>query len=155
VRVTGVDAIPELVEQARAAGGAEYLVATYNDIIGGALAFPADVVVINFALIGKESVDALIRHVPRLLEPRGALVIQTLHPHIAGTEQPYADGWRDGSWAGFSCNFTDPPPWYFRTLESWVRLIASSGLHLVELREPVHPTTRKPASVIFVAEAER
>ena len=56
-----------------------------------------------------------------------------------------------GSWAGFSDDFTDPAPWYFRTLETWVGLIASSGLMLTELREPIHPTTNKPASVLFIA----
>ena len=152
MRVTGVDAIPELIEQARRAGQAEYRVATYEEIAAGALDItPVDLVVINFALIGAESVDNLIRYVPRLLNPAGALVIQTLHPVVAGGDLPYKEGWREGSWAGFNCHFTDPPPWYFRPLESWVRLIVNSGLRLVELREPVHPETGKPASVIFVA----
>ena len=152
IQVTGVDAIPELIEQARRAGNAEYRVATYEQIAAGALGdLQVDLVVINFALIGAESVDNLIRYVPRLLTPGGALVIQTLHPVVAGGELPYKEGWREGSWAGFNCHFSDPPPWYFRTLESWVRLIVNSGLRLVELREPVHPETGKPASVIFVA----
>ena len=154
MRVTGVDAIPELIEQARRAGQAEYRVATYEEIAAGALDItPVDLVVINFALIGAESVDNLIRYVPRLLNPAGALVIQTLHPVVAGGDLPYKEGWREGSWAGFNCHFSDPPPWYFRPLETWVRLIAASGLRLVELREPVHPETGKPASVIFVAVA--
>jgi hypothetical protein len=81
------------------------------------------------------------------------LVIQTLHPVIAAGESPYADGWRQGSWTGFSDDFSDPAPWYFRTMESWVRLLRDSGFVLRELREPVHPISGKPASVIFVAEA--
>ena len=54
--------------------------------------------------------------------------------------------------AGFSSDFVDPAPWYFRTLESWIQLFMTSGLRLVELREPIHPQTQKPASVIFIAE---
>lgn len=152
IQVTGVDAIPALIEQARRAGNAEYRVATYEEIAAGALGdLQVDLVVINFALIGAESVDNLIRYVPRLLTPGGALAIQSLHPVVAGGDLPYKEGWREGSWAGFNCQFSDPPPWYFRPLESWVRLIVSTGLRLVELREPVHPETGKPASVIFVA----
>jgi hypothetical protein len=68
-------------------------------------------------------------------------------------DSPYVDGWREGSWSGFSSDFTDPPPWYFRTLESWVRLFSQNGLHLLELREPIHPTTGKPASALFISGA--
>jgi 2-polyprenyl-3-methyl-5-hydroxy-6-metoxy-1,4-benzoquinol methylase len=151
--VMGVDAIPALIDQARAGGGGEFRVASYEAIARGELEASVDVAVANFALIGKDAVDALIHEVPRLLAPSGALVVQTLHPVIATGDQPYKDGWRTGSWAGFSDDFTDPAPWYFRTLESWVQLIVASGLTLVEMREPMHPTTGKPASVVFVAQA--
>ena len=150
-QVIGVDAIPALIDQARGAGGGEFRVASYEDIAKGALELTVDVAVANFALIGKDAVDALILTSPTLLSRGGALVIQTLHPVIASGDQPYKDGWRSGSWAGFSSDFSDPAPWYFRTLESWVDLIARSGLRLVEMREPIHPTSNKPASVIFIA----
>jgi hypothetical protein len=74
-----------------------------------------------------------------------------LHPHIACGDAPYADGWRSGSWAGFGSEFTDPAPWYFRTVASWVRLFFDSGLTLIELLEPLHPESNKPASIVFVA----
>jgi len=150
-RAIGVDAVPSLIEQAQAAGGGEFRVATYEAIARGELQVTVDVAVANFALIGKEAVDALIHALPRLLRPGGALVIQTLHPVLAGGEFPYEDGWRTGSWAGFSDDFTDPAPWYFRTLQSWVELIAGSGLALSAMREPLHPVTHKPASVVFIA----
>jgi 2-polyprenyl-3-methyl-5-hydroxy-6-metoxy-1,4-benzoquinol methylase len=150
-KVYGVDVVPTLIDQARAAGDGEFTVASYEDLARGALNVKVDVAVANFALIGKEAVDALMRASPRLLDAAGALVVQTLHPVMATGDLPYEDGWRKGSWAGFSDEFSDPAPWYFRTLETWVALIASSGLRLVEMREPIHPATRKPASVIFVA----
>ena len=153
VQGLGVDAVPALVEQARRAGGGEFRVASYEAIADGALDVRVDVAVANFALIGKDAVVALIRRSPALLTPRGALIVQTLHPLVATGEQPYTDGWRTGSWTGFGPEFSDPAPWYFRTLESWVWLFISSGLRLVEIREPLHPATRKPASVIFLAEA--
>ena len=150
-RVIGVDVVPVLVDQANAAGGGEFRVASYEAIARGELNLVVDVAVANFALIGKEAVDDLVRTSSALLEPGGCLMIQTLHPVVAGGDQPYEDGWRAGSWAGFSDDFSDPAPWYFRTLATWVELIASSGLRLVEMREPLHPVTGKPASVIFIA----
>lgn len=153
VQATGVDAVPELVERARAAGGGEFRVASYEQIAAGELQLVVDLAVANFALIGEASVAGLVRQVPRLLRAGGALVVQTLHPLVATGEHPYRDGWREGSWAGFGAAFTDPAPWYFRTLESWVALLTNSGLRVVEIREPLHPRTQRPASVILVAEA--
>jgi len=86
------------------------------------------------------------------LTKRGTLIIQTLHPVAASGDLPYEDGWRQGSWAGFSEDFSDPAPWYFRTLDSWKRLLDEAGFRPLEIREPIHPGTGKPASVIFIAE---
>jgi hypothetical protein len=35
-------------------------------------------------------------------------------------------------------------------LASWVRLFSEHGLQLRELREPLHPNTGKPASLILM-----
>ena len=153
VRVTGVDVVPALIDEARQLGGGDFRVASYEEIATGTVIARADVVIANFSLIGDESVSRLLARAPGLLTPTGALIIQTLHPLIATGDQPYRDGWRTGSWAGFSAEFTDPAPWYFRTVGSWVRLFAASGLRLIQVREPLHPTTGKPASIIFVVEA--
>lgn len=153
IRATGVDVVPDLIDQARRAGGGDFRVASYDQIAAGELHLSADVVVANFSLIGKESVDNLIQHVPSLLRPRGALIIQTLHPVVAAGDLPYKDGWRAGSWAEFCADFTDPAPWYFRTMQSWIALLVTNGLRLSEVREPLHPASQKPASVIFIAEA--
>lgn len=153
VRGTGVDAVPALIEQAKHAGHGEFHVATYEAIADGAFTTTADVVVANFSLIGAEAVSRMLRRVPSLLAAGGALVIQTLHPMVACGDHPYVDGWRDGSWAGFSGDFTDPAPWYFRTLAGWIALLEESGLPRVCIREPLHPTTQKPASLILTAMA--
>lgn len=153
IQVTGVDVVPDLIEQARRAGGGDYRVASYEDMAAGVLEAPVDLAVANFSLLGKESVEHLIEATPRLLNPGGSLVIQTLHPvmmSIDGTH-PYEDGWRSGSWSGFSGRFTDPAPWYFRTIGSWVRLLTRSNLHVLELREPIHPVSHAPASLILIA----
>lgn len=152
VRATGVDVVPALVEQARSAGGGEFRVASYEQIVAGELDIAVDLVVANFSLIGKESVEGVVRRIPALLTTHGTMIIQTLHPIVAAGDLPYEDGWRQGSWAGFSDDFSDPAPWYFRTLESWKRLLVDAGFQLLETREPVHPGTGRPASVIFIAE---
>ena len=152
VELLGIDAVPSLIARAQAAGGGEFRVASYEEAAAGALHFTADVAVCNFSLLGRESVEAVFAAVPSLLSPRGAFIIQTLHPIVACGERPYRDGWREGSWAGFSSDFTDPAPWYFRTLSSWLELFRRHGLRLLELREPLHPRLLQPASVIFIAD---
>lgn len=149
---TGIDAVPSLIAEAAEAGGGNFAVASYEDIVAGSFRTQADVVVANFALIGGEAVEQLIHNVPSLLVPSGVLIVQTLHPVVATSDSPYEDGWRSGSWTGFSEDFVDPAPWYFRTIGSWFKLFETAGLRLVELREPLHPVTRRPASIIFIAE---
>ena len=151
----GVDAVPELIEAARSAGGGEFRVASYERVAGGDFRFTADAVVCNFSLLGKESVEATIGAVPRLLTSTGVFVVQTLHPVVASPDRPYEDGWRPGTWTGFGSEFSDPAPWYFRTLGSWVTLLRTAGLRLLELREPKHPSTGLPVSVIFIADVMR
>ena len=148
--LVGVDAVSGLVQQARAAGGGKFFVASYDAIARGAVKGSFGAVVCNFSLLGKESVEALFSVAPSLVEPGGVLIVQTLHPVFATGELPYADGWRDGSWVGFNSSFTDPAPWFFRTLASWVALFSINGFQLLEVREPVNPSTHKPASIIFV-----
>jgi 2-polyprenyl-3-methyl-5-hydroxy-6-metoxy-1,4-benzoquinol methylase len=153
VRCVGVDVVPDLIEKARAFGGGDFRVASYESMIEGSLDAKFDVAVANFSLIGSEAVDALIAKVPSMLNAGGALIIQTPHPVIAGGDLPYRDGWREGSWAGCGDNFSKAAPWYFRTVETWVKLLSDSGLHLAELREPIHPVYNKPASLILIGES--
>lgn len=152
IRGIGVDVVPALIDQARQAGGGDFRLASYDDIAAGRLDVRVDVLIANFAFLGKESVEGLVARARDLLDTQGSVVIQTLHPVVANGDLPYQDGWRTGSWAGFDDGFTDPAPWYFRTLESWVRLLVASGLQLVEMREPRHPVTQKPASIIFIGQ---
>jgi len=151
IEVTAMDAVPALALAAKQAGVVDSRVMSYEEIAEGQLKLSADVVVCNFSLLGKESVDGLLRAIPMLLKPDGALIVQTLHPLVSCGDLPYADGWRAGSWAGFSPDFTDAPPWYFRTLGTWLELIRTSGLTLHALHEPVDPRTGRPASVVFRA----
>lgn len=152
VPAIGVDAIPAFIEAARIAGDGEFHAISYEDIAAGKLDIVVHLAVCNFSLLGRESVEALFRAMPSLLEMHGVFIVQTLHPVVACGDLPYQDGWRKGTWDGFSADFTDPAPWYFRTMDSWIRLFTECGFRLREIHEPVNPETLKPASVIFIAE---
>jgi 2-polyprenyl-3-methyl-5-hydroxy-6-metoxy-1,4-benzoquinol methylase len=153
VQVTGVDVVPALIETAREQGGGVFHLLSYADLAAGALNERADVVVCNFSLLGQASVDQLLAAVPGMLEPDGILLVQTLHPLAAVSAEPYRDGWREGSWAGCGEGFGKPAPWYFRTFGGWLACFRAAGLQLIQVDEPLHPYTGRPASVIFSAGA--
>jgi 2-polyprenyl-3-methyl-5-hydroxy-6-metoxy-1,4-benzoquinol methylase len=154
IDVTGIDVVPELIEKAKNAGGGVFHVASYEEVAKTALSISVDVAVCNFSLIGNESVDGIMSTVPRMLNPSGSLVVQTIHPIAGSGGLPYEDGWRSGSWPGFNSDFIDPPPWYFRTMTSWEALFTRNRMALIETREPTNPHTRQSASIIFIAESK-
>ncbi|WNO10802.1 class I SAM-dependent methyltransferase [Teredinibacter sp. KSP-S5-2] len=150
VSVTGVDATEKLISQARQFGGGEFQILPYDQISSSAIPGRYDLAVCNFSLLGKDSVEYLFKTLPELLQPQGRFIVQTLHPHASYGQARYEDGWRSGSWDGFSQEFVDPAPWYFRTLESWVNLFLNNGFTLGELKETINPQTGALASLILV-----
>lgn len=152
IDVLGVDAVADLVEKARRAGGGRFEAISHESLADGVLDERFDVCVCNFSLLGEASVERLLAKMPDLLAAGGALIVQTLHPPTANAAQPYRDGWRKGSWCGIDVEFQAPAPWYFRSIESWVRLFVDSGLRIESLREPLHPGTAAPLSLILVGE---
>jgi 2-polyprenyl-3-methyl-5-hydroxy-6-metoxy-1,4-benzoquinol methylase len=157
VEVVGVDGSAALVEAAAAAGGgATFLRLAYEDLIAdpGAAGTGFDVVAANFALLAEDLVpllSALRRPGDGPLAAGGALVVQTLHPLAAGP--PYRDGWRTEDFRGLDGGEGRwrPMPWYFRTLSSWVALLREAGYALDDLREPAHPGTGDPLSLLATA----
>lgn len=153
IEVLGTDAVAELTAIAAdsAPPGARFQTLTYQQIAAGGLDGQFDAVVANFSLLGDRSLDDLFQALPKLLNPGGCVLVQTLHPLLVCAEQSYEDGWREGSWAGFSPAFRAPAPWYFRTMESWMRLFRRHDLVVKDVREPVDPLSGQPASMIFQA----
>lgn len=153
IHTWGVDATADLVTAARAADpGGDYQCLDYAGLIAATPGRKVDLVACNFSLFGAQDLEALLAALPALLERPGHLLVQTLHPHVACGDAPYADGWREGSWAGFDAAFRDPAPWYFRTLESWVALLGACGYRLEAVQEPLHPLTGRPASLLLAAQ---
>jgi 2-polyprenyl-3-methyl-5-hydroxy-6-metoxy-1,4-benzoquinol methylase len=154
--VVGIDASAPLVGRARELGGGEFRVLSYDSLIddprlaGG----PYDTVVLNFALLS-DDIAPLLRALTSRLTARGAILIQTVHPWMAGGDEPYVDGWRLETFDAFGDGFPAPMPWYFRTLETWFAQVASAGLEITGLVEPRHPETRRPLSILLRCVRER
>lgn len=153
IAVSGVDAVPALIEKAKEKVSGDFRVATYEEISEDKISFPQsfDAIVINFALIGKESTEGLLKALPNYLSPNGRLIIQTLHPY-ARKANDYISGWKKGSWDGLGDDFTLPYDWYFRTMEDWMKLLDASGFKNVKLRESKHPESGALLSAIFICQ---
>jgi len=151
IKVTGVDVIPELIEKTKQKVTGDFYVASFEDIYLNKIGFSNlfDAIVINFALIGKESTENLLTSLPRHLSNNGELFIQTLHPYNRKSMNDYITGWKEGSWDGLGDQFTQPYQWYFRTLEDWLLLLDKYGFTKIEIAEVLHPNTSSPLSIIF------
>lgn len=148
----GIDIVPELVTEANKQGGGIFQVLSYEDLSQDVIEEKFDVVVCNFSLLGNESVTKIFQSVSDLLNEGGYFIVQTIHPISGCDDGKYNDGWRKGSWTGFSDNFTNPPPWYFRTLKTWKELFQHNGFKLYKILEPLNPKTNEFASIIFIGE---
>lgn len=148
--VTGIDASAPLIAAALAAGGADFEVVPYADLVAdaGRVTGPWDLIVVNFALLDEHQVP-LLRALGERLAADGRLVIQTVHPWAAMGDGPYRDAWRTETFSAFAVPFPSEMPWYFRTLSRWMHDIGEAGLHLRRLGEPPHPDTGRPLSLLL------
>nr|WP_281242922.1 class I SAM-dependent methyltransferase [Halomonas muralis] len=154
VAAVGVDACEALVESAREQGGdchaLDYatLASAQRVDLPTALHSDFDIIVANFSLLD-EDVGALLRRVTEWLAPGGRLLIQTLHPWAALGDEEYRSGWRREDFQAFGSDFSASMPWYYRPLGDWLTLLASAGLSLERLEEPLHPETHRPLSILM------
>lgn len=147
----GVDGDATLVEAARVAGSSPVHVASYEDLVEAKVDIGRDydLICANFSLLHQDIIP-LLAAMNALLVPGGALVIQTLHPWSVAAGD-YQDGWREETFDGFQGEW-QPMPWYFRTLSSWLNALDMAGLQLTGLREPQHPQSPVPQSLLMIAE---
>jgi 2-polyprenyl-3-methyl-5-hydroxy-6-metoxy-1,4-benzoquinol methylase len=150
IEVVGVDASPELVESARALGGAQFETTSYAGLASRRADLGRfDAAVFNFALLA-EDLRTPLQATRALLAPRGRLLVQTVHPWIARGDAPYIDGWRIETFEDFGGAFKEPMPWYFRTLASWSAAIRDNGFAVERWIEPVD-SSGTPLSLLLVA----
>jgi len=139
----------------RSEGSAVHEVCTYEELRDSVARVPGpfDLSVCNFALLDDRVSETLSALRSRLGE-NGRLIVHTVHPWVAAGEGPYEDGWRLETFATFEQPFPSHMPWYFRTMGSWLACVRDASLRVTELREPLHPETRKPLSLLIVLRAE-
>ena len=150
IDVLGIDVVPELVKEAKKKGMGRFMVLSYQNLSYVAIREKFDVIVCNFSLLGEQSVSDVFRSISGLLNEDGFFIVQTLHPDTKS--DAVEDGWKEGSWEGFNDQFTNPPPWYFRTLASWKTLFQDYKMRLTEVLEPLNPKTQKFASIVFISQ---
>lgn len=151
IETVGVDGDATLVEAAQAAGSSPVQVASYEDLVEVKVDIGRDydLICANFSLL-HQNIIPLLAALNALLVPGGALVIQTLHPWSVAAGD-YQDGWREETFDGFKGQW-QPMPWYFRTLSSWLNALDMAGFQLISLREPQHPQSPVPQSLLMIAE---
>ena len=153
ISVSGMDIVPELVAKAKEKVKGNFFVASYENIYSYTfkmrLSKLFDAIVINFALMGKESAKNLLASLPHYLLPEGKLFIQTLHPHTRKELNDYVTGWKQESWNELGDQFILPYEWYYRTMEDWLELLDRSGFGNIKTTETAHPQSGQLLSVIF------
>lgn len=147
----GVDGSAGLIEKAESLGGGRYRRISYAELSEGGKGLDGgfDCIVANFALL-EEDLAPLLQACSGLLAAEGRLVIQTLHPWSQA--EPFRDGWREEDFRGLASGRWQPMPWYFRSLSSWIALLADQGFLLSGLEEPCHPASGKALSLLLLAE---
>ena len=145
--VTGVDASASLIAEAAKTGGGVFIAGSYEDV---ALDAHFGVVVANFSVLG-ENVQPMLEKVRGWLAKDGAILIQTLHPMSQDPKERYESGWRVETFAQMGGRFTASMPYYFRTFSRWMEELSAAGFSIVRCREPLHPETGRPLSLLLVA----
>ncbi len=150
----GVEGSAPLVDKSRSKHEAKrYICATYESLSEKELVHGGsfDLAVANFSLIGEESSEKAIDACSNvILSKAGYLVVQTLHPCFYSQNDLYKSGWRDGTWAGLPGDFTDPAPWYYRTLTDWMAMFSKHDFLLESVLEPAVENGATPVSIILI-----
>lgn len=146
----GIDGTLKLVQRAIAKNGGNYIHQTFEEIIAkGDLPGQFDGVVLNFCLYEEEATIDLLKTVQSSLIGRKQVFIQTLHPANYPSGLEYTDQWMEDAWKGLPGAFTEGHPWFFRTLQGWIRTFKMAGLQLTDLLEP-KDDSKRPCSIIFI-----
>lgn len=151
ISVVGVDAIEDLILEAKNKGQEQYHVFTFEDIIEGKQipGAPFDCAVFNFCLYNKEGLSTLLGHTLDQLQTQGIVLIQTLHPFfLLQNGMPYTSQWLSDSWKGLPGNFEDGHAWYARTFEDWMEVLSHLKNVTYTVKEVLN-NEKKPVSLIL------
>lgn len=147
IETVGIDVSLPLIDAAKVEDSGAYLQCSYESFCQKPNAFGRfDAVVANFSVLG-DNLPQILAAVREVLKPGGSMIVQTLHPGPVEQE----NGWRIESFESFNGQFPKSMPWFFRSLASWKQCFDEAGLRIGEIREPLHPVTGAPASLLIIA----
>jgi len=149
----GLDAIEELLANARQKGPEMFYRMGYEEIMDGKPVpeAPYDVAVFNFSLYQEKGLATLLEQISRALSKNGSIVLQTLHPSfLLKNGLKYKSQVINDSWKGLKGNFTDGHRWYARTFEDWFSIFSECNMKVMDLREVVNNEGR-PVSLVLRA----
>ncbi|MCS6968982.1 MAG: methyltransferase domain-containing protein [Cytophagales bacterium] len=154
VAADGLDRTLEYIHCATAKDCTEhYFLLSYEEVLAGRLNKRSyDAIVFNFSLLEKELTEKLLAYLPSLLNHKGHLLIQTLHPFRWNFNQPYQSHWESQFDETLPALLRITPPWYARTISDWIHLVLNSGFQLVRIEEPLCLVTQQPISLLLVAQ---
>jgi len=146
----GIDGSAALVGMASASGGPFYQCMSFGEIIAGRTieGSPFDAIVLNFVLFGKDSTPKLLQSLHPHLNTPGFIIIQSLHPDAGHAFEP--SHWKPNVWEGLPDHFSDPYPYYHRSMSDWQLMFRECQLDILRQQEQLHPRTKRPTSIIFV-----
>lgn len=149
----GLDAIGQLLENARQKGPESFYQMSYEDIIAGQTIpeAPYDIIVFNFCLYQDKGLTELFDTTKKALCRNGSIVVQTLHPYfLLNNGLTYKSQVITDSWKGLPGNFKNGHYWYARTFEDWFSVFADCDMKVIDLREIIDDEG-KPISLIIQA----
>lgn len=152
MEVVGIDGSNELIKLAQQSGGGIFYTVNYTDLCDNPkqVGEQFDVIICNFSILS-EVIVPLLQALSVLLSKQGVLIIHTLHPFAVTERERYEDAWRKEDFQGMGEGYQAEMPWYFRTMSSWLNDLHQAGLRLVHCKEPIHPLTGKPLSLLMTA----
>jgi SAM-dependent methyltransferase len=148
----GFDGCAALIEAAcKSDPQGRYEIATYDDIVAGKdnLGGGFDCIVSNYGLF-EENIAPLLEALRDRLTPRGAMVIQTLHPELHGDTEGADGAWQVEDFAVFQDAGWEPMPWYARGLATWRDTLHEAGFRVARQIEPRANPEAEPLSLILI-----
>ncbi|BFP39568.1 hypothetical protein FGF1_04130 [Flavobacteriaceae bacterium GF1] len=148
----GFDATAELIQFAQKKGPEAYHILSFERIAEGEPLphSPYDGAVFNFSLYLKDHTAPLLQRTLECLTNNGILLIQTLHPfYLMENGFGYQSQWLSNSWEGLSGNFSYGHPWYARTLQDWIHLLAQIPNTSFEVQE-ITNDAKRPVSLLLI-----
>ncbi|SDK03259.1 class I SAM-dependent methyltransferase [Sediminibacillus albus] len=145
----GIDGSQKLIQTAEEQGSGTFHLLTYDQFINNpkSIGESYDVVVFNFSLLS-ENITQILKACSQIMDSDGTIIIQTVHPFNSQSSN-YKSGWREEDFSTMGDDYVRSMPWYFRTISSWIDVINESGYGLYACKEPIHPETGQPLSLIL------